>query len=463
MYGFFYMSRYNLAAVQAAVSEQFGWTHNDYSTITGAALATYGLAVFLNGPLADRIGGKRAILIGATGAAFFNLLFGLSHLLIEKPAVMVGGQLVHRAELAAGLTWPTVFAMTAVMWACNHYFQSFGALSIVKINAAWFKVTERGRFAGIFGIMIQLGRTFAFTLLPLALALVPWQYAFFIPAAFLSVMWVLCYFRIEDSPAQAGVGELDTKDESPDEAQQPSSLGFVLRKVFTRREPWLIALSSFCIGSVRHNIDQWYPRYIGSVFSVEARQLFAFAPYQFASIAMPIAAVVGGLVAGNMSDRLFQSRRAPVIFFSFLGMVLGLLSLRGWINNAWGAAAVLVAISFFIQSAHSLVGGAASMDFGGRKAVATAAGLFDGAQYLGGAIAGKMLGRLLEQHRVAGKPGVEFEVWPLLPLVFALFGALIISRLWRALPGKGGHGAPVARSGGPTYPVSSHSVAVPRR
>ena len=50
----------------------------------------------------------------------------------------------------------------AVLWGCNHYFQSFGALSIVKINAAWFHVRERGSFAGIFGIMIQSGRLFAF-------------------------------------------------------------------------------------------------------------------------------------------------------------------------------------------------------------------------------------------------------------------------------------------------------------
>ena len=40
----------------------------------------YGLSVFLNGPLADKIGGKRAILIGSAGAALFNLLFGFTHL-----------------------------------------------------------------------------------------------------------------------------------------------------------------------------------------------------------------------------------------------------------------------------------------------------------------------------------------------------------------------------------------------
>src|SRR3954468_21968687 len=75
MYAFFYMSRYNLPAVQQALKEVFGWSHTQYTQFASMGLLVYGLAVFLNGPLADKIGGKRAILIGSAGAAFFNLLF----------------------------------------------------------------------------------------------------------------------------------------------------------------------------------------------------------------------------------------------------------------------------------------------------------------------------------------------------------------------------------------------------
>ena len=147
MYGFFYMSRYNFSAVQAAVAEQFGWSYSDYGSIISAGLLTYGCAVFFNGPIADRIGGKRAILIGAAGAAVFNVLFGLCHLILLKPAVVSGGQVLVPAELASGMSYTTAIAMFAALWACNHYFQSFGALSIVKINAAWFRIGERGQFA----------------------------------------------------------------------------------------------------------------------------------------------------------------------------------------------------------------------------------------------------------------------------------------------------------------------------
>lgn len=77
MYGFFYMSRYNLSAIQNAMKEQFGWSNSEYGTIISAGVFVYGCSVFLNGPLADKIGGKRAILIGSIGAAVFNFLFGL--------------------------------------------------------------------------------------------------------------------------------------------------------------------------------------------------------------------------------------------------------------------------------------------------------------------------------------------------------------------------------------------------
>jgi ABC-type antimicrobial peptide transport system permease subunit len=36
----------------------------------------------------------------------------------------------------------------------NMYFQSFGAVSIVKVNAPWFHVRERGLLGGVFGLVI---------------------------------------------------------------------------------------------------------------------------------------------------------------------------------------------------------------------------------------------------------------------------------------------------------------------
>src|SRR5207253_4132739 len=113
-----------------------------------------------------------------------------------------------------------------------------------------------------------------------------------------------------------------------------------------------------------------------------------------------------------------------------------LLLLSQTLHSAWSGCFLLVVMAFFIQSAHSLVGGAASMDFGGKKAVATAAGLFDGAQYLAGALVGHWMGVLIDAYKVAKQPGVEYDVWPLAPLPFAIIGAILIARLWNVVPGR---------------------------
>ena len=86
------------------------------------------------------------------------------------------------------------------------------------------------------------------------------------------------------------------------------------------------------------------------------------------------------------------------------------------------------------------------MDFGGRKAVATAAGLFDGAS-ISQAVRWpeKRLASCCcaTRHRVF--TAMSLKSGRLCSAHFAVLGALIISRLWNALPGRGGHGAPIAK------------------
>lgn len=506
MYAMFYMGRYNFSAVNALLAQKFGWSNADLGQIISWGKITYGVSVFLNGPLADRIGGKKAILIGAAGACVFNLMFGLGSLFLVTPAVWVDDPETKKAilqtpaVLANGMSMGTVLASFSVLWALNHYFQSFGALSIVKINAAWFRLPERGSFAGIFGIMIQSGRTLAFSVGPLIAGALPWQWVFWVPALALAVLIVLNYKLVENSPAEAGLGDLDTGDESADEKDQSSGLTFVLKKVFTSKAAWTVALASMMIGFVRNGIDDWWAKYFINVHHAQAAQKTEMIKYnvgaliasilvilgilrvkravdarkewsalkrfgasfglvivvfmlvgvgvnvlsagadaevvpsicfQFASVGMPIAAVFGGLVSGNASDALFGSRRAPVIVFAFVGMAAlgGVFSLVG--GGPFFAAWMLIGLSFFIQAAHSMVGGAASMDFGGRKAVATAAGLFDGAQYLAGAIVAQTIGRLVDQR--------GWSVWGWTYVPFAIVGALLMLRLWNERPGRAAH------------------------
>src|SRR5207245_10878553 len=111
----------------------------------------------------------RAFLFGGLGVTVMNVLFGLGTLLVQVPAVVekVGDHhalhVIAPAVLRLGLSPDAALALLATIWGINGYFQSFGALSIVKVNAQWFHVRERGSFAGVFGVLIRLGLILAFS------------------------------------------------------------------------------------------------------------------------------------------------------------------------------------------------------------------------------------------------------------------------------------------------------------
>lgn len=129
---------------------------------------------------------------------------------------------------------------------------------------------------------------------------------------------------------------------------------------------------------------------------------------------------------------MYHSRRAPVVVFGFVGMALTLLLFYGSDRigiGPYGAVACLVVLSFFVNGAHGMIGGAASMDFGGRKAAATAAGLFDGMQYLAAAVTGWAVGRITQDY--------GWQAWKLWPVPFAIVGAVVMARLWNVTPRQG--------------------------
>ena len=439
LYAFFYMTRYNFTATNAQLSELIGWRNTEVGVFETVMPLVYGLSVFFNGPLADRIGGKRAFLIGAAGVFVMNLLFGASLSFVETPAVWITGASHARvvgqaAVLADGLTSKSLLAIMATIWGINGYFQSFGALAIIKVNAQWFHVRERGVFAAVFGVLIRLGLILAFSGVPF-IAKFGLRYAFWVPAAFVGVLFFLVLRFVQNTPVDAGFPAVDAGDGVGVDDGKPMKFADVLRKVFASRAAWIIAGASMMIGIVRRSVvDAWYPKYFTETFSVPKSELGSFVPYQVAAWGIAILGIGGGFAFGFSSDRIYGGRRAPVITYGFIGMAV-MLALLGLANHLslgpWVTGACLMMLSFFVNGAHGMISGAASMDFGGRKAAATAAGLFDGMQYLAAAFVGMGVGALVDHW--------GWGAWPFAPIPFACVGAGLMATLWRVAPGRKAH------------------------
>src|ERR1051326_6353221 len=226
-YAFLYMGRYNLAVSKNALGILM--SKEDFGIIFGAGTTTYALSFLINGPLVDKIGGKKGILIAALGASFANIILGVLTYLV----------LTNQLRIKLVLVFSVVYAL-------NMYFQSYGAVSIIKVKAYWFHVRERGVFGAIFGTLISFGVYFAFDwgqaiadamkinptkelsatqhLLRAVFAIDAGKtdafwFVFFIPAVIMLFWAALDFWLIKDTPEEANFPHLDTHDASSGQMQ----------------------------------------------------------------------------------------------------------------------------------------------------------------------------------------------------------------------------------------------------
>ena len=198
-YAFLYMGRYNIKVSKFKFEDIPGpdgtalMSNADFGWIFAVGTIVYGFSFLINGPLTDRLGGRFSILMGAGGSAVLNLLMGLATLTLASPDHGIGQFVAEN--------FVVVFS---ALYGVNMYFQSFGAVAIVKCNAPWFHVRERGVFGAIFGILISLGIFFAFDVGYKILNAWGHVEVFIVPAVLLAVFWVIDFIIVKNTPGEPG-------------------------------------------------------------------------------------------------------------------------------------------------------------------------------------------------------------------------------------------------------------------
>ena len=428
-YSFLYFGRYNLNVSKNALGSLM--TKEDFGIIFAVGTTVYALSFLINGPLVDKIGGKKGIIIAAAGACVANILMGVATYVFLSGYYSIN--LVITLSLLYGL---------------NMYFQSYGAVSIIKVKAYWFHVRERGIFGAIFGTLISFGVYFAFdwgqsivdstkvavtgeltyvqrilrTLVGADTATIdPTWYVFFIPGICLIFWIIMDLICIKDTPSQANFQDFDTHDASSGEMDKEFSFSDLLKRIFTSPIMLILAAVEFCSGVIRNGIMQWY-----FIFAKEVPQIGAEFFFQHWGLLTCFTGIIGSFAAGFISDKLFQSRRGPpVAIFGFL-MFLAITTMAFVLYSSplvVGLCATLVLT--VVIGVHSLMSGTAAADFGGRKATGTASGIVDGFVYLGSGLQSLSLGYITSWN---------WQFWPIFLAPFALLGTLFAIKIWKALP-----------------------------
>ena len=432
-YAFLYMGRYNLKVSKFAFETLSGGDggammgNEAFGVIFGVGTIVYGFSFLVNGPLTDRLGGRFSILTGAGGAAIVNALMGLASL-----------SLLHDGPFSGFLAGHFVIVFS-LLYAVNMYFQSFGAVAIVKVNSSWFHVRERGVFGAIFGILISLGIYFAFDLGYMILEGMGLAWVFLMPALLLALFWVLDYFLVRDTPGEAGQEDFDTADASSGDEGPRLGAVQVFKKMMHNPIIVTIALIEFCSGFLRQAIMQWY-RTFAKQTDVMLGLKSSFV-YENWGLMLCIAGIMGGVFAGTISDHLFQSRRGPVAAVLYGLMLLGSVVLIFAYHTPYVGWLVLL-MSMAVIGVHGMLSGTASMDFGGSKNTGIAVGIIDGFVYLGTAVMSFTYAIVLpkEQLDAAGHivgPATDpanWKAWPIAMVPLAVIGLILATRVWNAKP-----------------------------
>ena len=414
-YAFLYWARYNLTVAKTSLGDVM--SNQDFGFIFGAGTIVYAFSFLVNGPLTDRYGGRRLMLIAVLGSAVMNFLMGLTMRQALTGSTFVAGHLTP------------IFSL---LYSVNMYFQSIGAVAIVAVNAPWFHISERGRFGGSFGAMISMGLFFAFDVSHRVLQIAAGRgpggmdakwWVFYTPAAALLAIFVVEMFLLRNKPSQAGFTDIDTGVAAPTTSEGPVPILELFKSVFANKVLVTVALAGICTGALRDGLMHWVPIYAKGSAATGGLALGAD-HYINANwgLQLMIAGIIGPFLGGYLRDKVFQSRVGPPAGLFYGILIVGAIVLNFVLRSPYALAATCFFMALAYIGSQGLLTATAAMDFGG-KAKATATGVIDGFVYIGTAFQAVCLGQLTTR---------SWHYWPPFLLPFAVAGFLLCLRIWKA-------------------------------
>jgi OPA family glycerol-3-phosphate transporter-like MFS transporter len=372
-YAGYYVCRSNLPVVTTLLVEEFakdGITKATIGDVASLGVLLYSIGKVTNGVLADYLGGRAMFLFGMAASVVCTILFGL----------------------AGGL------AAFAVTWAANRYVQSMGWGALVKIASRWFPAAWHATVMAALSVSYLLGDAAARLYLGSFIRLgLDWRGVFFVSAATLAAVAVVCAFTLKASPQAVGgeeppSGPRDLFGEPGDAPVRPG-LWALLRPFFGSFTFWLACVLNVGVTFLRETFNLWTATYLFEVVGLKegaAAQASFFFPFVGAA-SVPL--------AGFVSDR-WRGRHGRVLVpcLALLVVVLVLLAEADCKGRPVLALLLIGGVAFFLLAPYSFPAGVMALELGGKRGSGAAAGLIDGAGYVGAILSGSGVGRVAEYY-----------------------------------------------------------------
>jgi MFS transporter, OPA family, glycerol-3-phosphate transporter len=387
-YGSFYLCRANVDAALPLLIRDEGFDKTRLGTLSSIATLVYAVGKVVLGSVGDSLGGRRLMLIAVAGSVACSLAFGASH----------------------------TFAMLVALAAANRFFQAGGWPGLVHIVSRRFESSRHGRIMGVLSTSYELGNVCALTLSG-AVARLGWRALFIVNPLLFAALGGAALFSL---PAESRPAPLDRTAEpapSPGSRERVATFASQLPRLLRSGALWMTVVLSALLTFIRIGFLTWTPTYLAEVSHATGDAEISASIVK--SAMFPAAGVVAALCVGPIGDRLGPGKRAPIIAVSLAVVVVLVLALAH--GEPRQPAFLIAAIGLFLLGPYSLIAGAMALDVGGQHGSAAAAGIIDGAGYLGATLAPYLLGRVSDR---AGW-SAAFDV-----IAFAALVSALVSVAW---------------------------------
>ena len=326
-YAFFYLTRKNLSMAQPGMLDEGVISTYALGTIMTVHGVVYGCSRFVNGFWADRLNGRIFMTVGLALSAAMNFLFGCTSLSL----------------------------LFAAFWIVNGFTQGMGFPPCAKMLTHWIHPKELATKMSIWNTSHSFGAVMALGLCSLLLGLgFNWRWCFWVPAVLAGLAAVFCFFCVHDSPTEAGVEELEIGGAVNENGGGGTAVTTAERRrlVFGNKVIWLVSIANFFVYIVRFGFLDWGPTFLKQYKGISV------AKGGLMIIAFELAAVVGTIFAGWITDKLFKGRGQRTCVFCML--FAALFSFGFWYlpNGApiWQATLLLMGAGFCIYGPQALIG-----------------------------------------------------------------------------------------------------------
>jgi len=341
--------------------------------IASAGVLAYAIGKFVSGSMADMFGGRNNFLGGMAGAILFTVIFAMG-----------GG-----------------FPIFTFAWIGNRVFQSSGWVGLVKVSSRWFSYSIYGTVMAVLSLSFLFGDAAARETMALLIgAGMGWRGIFFTGAGLLSLLLIANIVLLRETPQERGLPGPETnplnlfagesQGETAGAIQGRTGLFVILRPLLSSRFFWMVCLLSLGTTLLRETFNLWTPTYFSAYVGLSNADAAS------RSALFPLFGGVSVLLAGFLSDRLGLNGRSLVLFGGLASgtVCLFLLAQVPGHTSPWIPVGLVALIGFLLMGPYSYLAGAMSMDFGGEKGSATAAGIIDGVGYLAGVLSGDTMARI---------------------------------------------------------------------